>query len=296
MRSIALYTSCTLSCILFLMVTAGCQKEIKGTALINPFRQNPTTKVLPRLIREASGIADSKLNPGNLWVEEDSGNPPFLYLLSHQAEYVKGIYLKGATNRDWEDICLANGPVAGKNYLYVGEIGDNNAVHASSSFYRLEEPSSSLDTVYEYDQLRYQYVDGPRDAEAFLVDPASKDIFIISKRDSLSRIYSLPYPQSTSTMATANFIQELPYNSVVSAAISRDGKEILVKTYLAVYYYQRKNGETIPETLKHPAIKVDYQVEPQGEAISFALDGKGFYTLSEAGFTNAQTLYFYPRK
>ena len=63
-------------------------------------------------IKEASGIADSKMSPGFLWVEVDSGNPPRLYLLSHDALTEKKVYIKGATNRDWEDIALAAGPDA----------------------------------------------------------------------------------------------------------------------------------------------------------------------------------------
>jgi hypothetical protein len=46
---------------------------------------------------EASGIADSRLNPGMLWVQEDSGNPPELHLLSHQGQLLRTIAVPGTT-------------------------------------------------------------------------------------------------------------------------------------------------------------------------------------------------------
>jgi len=82
----------------------------------------------------------------------------------------------------------------------------------------------------------------------------------------------------------------------VGAAISPNGKEILVKTYTNLFYYSRKNNEDISETLKKEYSKIGYIMEPQGEAVAFANNNSGFFTLSEKGFSNAVSLYFYPRK
>src|SRR5580765_1141268 len=69
-----------------------------------PFSNIPELyDIAPGVIDEASGIADSYANPGFLWVELDSGNPPVLHLLKHDGSHGKSIFLKGATNRDWED-------------------------------------------------------------------------------------------------------------------------------------------------------------------------------------------------
>src|SRR4051812_8299638 len=78
---------------------------------------------------EASGIADSKANPGYLWVEQDSGNPPDLPLLQHNGTVLKSIPLAHADNRDWEDMVLSTAPTAGKQYLYIAETGDNLLVY-----------------------------------------------------------------------------------------------------------------------------------------------------------------------
>lgn len=277
--------------------TGSCHKA--GREMQEPvfFDSLPSRFPLAKKIPEASGIADSKKNPGYLWVEEDSGNPPDLSLLSHSGVFLKKIHLKAATNTDWEDIALAKGPRAGIDYLYIADIGDNNATHAQRCFYRLEEPSYQSDTVSGYDKIRYRYADGPRDAEAFLVDDISLDIYIITKRDAASRIYKLAYPYSTTSENIAVMIGELPYNGVVSAAVSGNGKELIVKTYMGLYYYQRGNGETIPKALQTKFYRLPYTLEPQGEAVCFSTTGAtGFFTLSEKGFFSGQQLFFYEKK
>ncbi|MEO5681547.1 MAG: hypothetical protein ABIQ88_02840 [Chitinophagaceae bacterium] len=284
------------SCLAVLVQTAACNKNVTAELDSISYENTPLAYPLTTLVSEASGIADSKINTGYLWVQEDSGNPPQLYLLNHAATTVKKIYIKGAVNRDWEDIALASGPDAAKKYLYIAEIGDNDAIHTSSSFYRLEEPAAATDTVRAYDIINFTYADGPRDAEAFLVDDLTKDIYIISKREAQSRVYRISYPYSTTVMNTAVFVQTLPYNAVVSAAAGNDGKSIIIKTYQALYYYSRIAGETMAQTLQKEFKNLGYQLEPQGESVGFALDNSGFYTLSEKGPVSSQSLYFYKKK
>ncbi|MET0465078.1 MAG: hypothetical protein ABW007_18075 [Chitinophagaceae bacterium] len=261
------------------------------------FEDTPVSHtVKPGKIDEASGIADSKSHPGYLWVQEDSGNPADIYLLSHTGEYHKKIKVTGATNRDWEDMVLSSGPEAGKNYIYLGDIGSNKQSASKYFFYRFPEPALNADTVHQVDKITYQYPDGGHDAEAFLVDHQTKDIYVITKRDKPSAIYRIPYPQSTTGMNAAQLVGKLNFNGVVSAALSPDGKEILLKTYTGVLYWKRKTGQTIAQALLTEPAQVAYQLEPQGEAICFKNDNAGFFTLSEKpAFMKKVNLNFYKR-
>src|SRR4051812_23820203 len=172
-----------------------------------PFEKIPVqSAVVPGVIDEASGIADSYSNPGFLWVELDSGNPPVLHLLKHDGTHGDSVYIKGAINRDWEDIALSGGPLDGIKYLYVAEIGDNALAYSSYSIYRFAEPSSSTDTVSNFDKIDFKYPDGRHDAEAMVVDAVTKDIYIITKRDQFSKVFKLPYPQKISSTNTASFV------------------------------------------------------------------------------------------
>ena len=137
----------------------------------------PTKKAVQPLINEASGIADSKRNKGYLWVQEDSGNPAQLYLLGHDGIVKKTIQIAGTRNIDWEDMVLAGGDI------YLGDIGDNFRINTSGTIYKFPEPSMTVDTVNNVETIRFYYPDGSHDAEAFLVDPLTKDIFIITKKE-----------------------------------------------------------------------------------------------------------------
>jgi hypothetical protein len=71
---------------------------------------------------------------------------------------------------------------------------------------------------------------------------------------------------------------------------------VLLKNYNEIYYWKRNSNEPILEVLKRKPIKIDYDREPQGEAIAWKLDGSGFYTLSESKLIVGGNLYFYKRK
>lgn len=244
---------------------------------------------------EASGIADSKANPGFLWVEQDSGNPPDLTLLQHNGVVLKSVHLANTENRDWEDMALAPGPVAGKQYLYIAETGDNLLRYDDYAIYRLEEPAAATDTVQQVDRISFLYPDGSHNAEAILVDPGTKDIYIITKTDLHSKLFRLTYPYSTVEMNKAVEVGTLPYNYVVSAALAPNGHELVLKTYGNIYEYPRVPGETFVQTLSKPYISLPYQQEPQGEAIVFDNNDSGYYTLSEKGLASSVNLYFYKR-
>jgi hypothetical protein len=288
--------SLILTYILFPLMTGLIACKQNSTAPVTGFTATPREYLVsdPKLI-EASGIADSKANPGYLWVEQDSGNPPEVSLLQHNGKWLKNIHLAHVVNRDWEDLVLSNGPKPGIKYLYIAETGDNLLVHPDYAIYRFEEPLAATDTVQYIDKIAFFYPDGSHNTEAILVDPGSKDIYIITKTDLKSKIFKLAYPYSTTIMNKVEEVGSLPYNYVVSAAISPAGNGILVKTYDAIYYYPHKPGESLLQSLNKKPVSLPYQQEPQGEAIVFANNDSGFYTLSEKALASEVKLYFYNR-
>ena len=266
-----------------------CKKSLAATSQVS-FETKPESKKVTPVINETSGIADSKKNPGHLWAQEDSGNPPQLYLLSHEGKVAKTVYIKGSINRDWEDMVLAG------DDLYIADIGDNNKAYPDYTIYQFPEPSYATDTIHHFNTIKFMYADGARDAEAFLVDPITKDIFVITKSDNPSRIYKIASPYYTSGVNTATVVGNLTLGGVVSAALSMDRKEIIVKTYVGLNYYSVRDNESIDAALKKRPVIIPYQLEPQGEAVTFAKNNSGYFTLSEKGIANAVMLHFYRRK
>jgi hypothetical protein len=210
-----------------------------------------------------------------------------LYLLGHDGHVLKTIYIKGAINRDWEDMARID------DTIYLADIGDNNLDLSDHTIYQFAEPAASTDTITTFNTIHFAYPDGAHDAEAFLVEPTTKDIYIITKRDASSKIYKLSFPYGADTV---RLVGTLNYKEVVSAAMDQEGREIIIKTYTALYYYTRSQKETIEEALAKSYTALPYIPEPKGEAVTFANDNTGFYTLSEIGLAATVNLYFYPRE
>lgn len=283
--------------ICLLMLLSACQVETIENLSEPGFQDVPVINpVIAGFIDEASGIAHSHADNGSLWVQQDSGNPPELTLISQAGKFLKKVAIKNATNRDWEDLAISKDAASGKDFIYLADIGDNNQTATSYFIYRFQEPDENATEVNNAEKFTFKYSDGSHDAEAILVDNLTHDIYIITKRGLNSRIYILPSPQSTSSENTASYVGSLNYTGVTSAAMSADGKEIIVKTYTNLYYYKRKAHETIAEAIQKAAVSLSYTMEPQGEAVCFKNDNSGFFTISEKGLAPFVDLRFYKRK
>ena len=254
--------------------------------------------ITPGQIDEASGMVASRSMPGNLWVQQDSGNPTDIALLNQDGT-VKGKMSLPAPvdNRNWEDMGIGPGPQDGTNYIYLADTGDNNLQYPFYLIYRFPEPKSLTEPVTKAERMFFKYPDGSHDAEAILVDPQTKDIWIITKRETKVRLYRFAYPQNINDVTTVQDYGELPFSVVTGAAISSDGNEILVRTYTNIYYWKRQNNEPIAETLqRREGRAVPYRLEPQGEAVCFDKDDKGYFTLSERNNAASVSLYYYAKK
>ncbi|WP_077923942.1 PE-PGRS family protein [Spirosoma sp. 209] len=279
---------------ILLMTTCTPEKGLDPTFTVETVPQR--VPIEPGLIDEASGIADSQTMNGYLWVEEDSGNPSQLNLLSHAGKLIGRIHIPGVMNRDWEDLAIGPGPQSGVSYLYVADIGDNAGGNAENYIYRLAEPTSLTAMVSSVDRIAFRYADGPHDAETLLLDPLTRDLWIVTKAADKARLYQLAYPQTTASVSTATFRGEVPLSLVTSGSISPDGTDIVLKTYVGIAYWRRttKEGLDAVLTTQQPR-SLPYLIEPQGEAIGFDKAGNGFFTLSERGNAASVTLNYYKR-
>lgn len=280
-----------------LLVVSSCKLAVPGVAIAQ-FSSDPTITPVPvGQIDEASGMADSRSQPGNVWVQQDGGSPPELALLGYDGQLKGKIAIPNSTNRDWEELATGPGPKEGVNYLYIGEIGDNNAQYDTYRIYRLPEPTNLQTPVTQVERINFRYPDGSRDAEAMFVDPQTKDIYVITKREPNVRLYRLAYPQNINEVTIAQAYGELPLSFVTGAAISPDGSEIAVRTYTAITYWKRNANQTIADALQNGNSRpLPYRQEPQGEAICFDKDGKGYFTISEKANASSVNLFYYARK
>lgn len=250
---------------------------------------------------ETSGIVVSRSKPDLIWAHNDSGDKSKLFLIDFNGRNKGSFNIKNAKNRDWEDIAIGPGPEKDINYIYVADIGDNKAKHEIKYIYRFKEPNLNnlsfpvKSNIRKVDKISFQYPDGERDAETLIVDPYTKDIYVVSKREAAVNIYLAPYPQSLSEVITLEHVGTIDVQQVVSGDISADGKEVLIKSYSDVYYWSRKDREPIAQTLKRTPKRLPYLIESQGEAISWKVDGSGYFTVSEKEGKEMPKVYFYKR-
>jgi hypothetical protein len=250
-------------------------------------------------ITEASGIAASISNPGLLWIQNDSGNPAEIFLVDKELNVKLTVNFPRLVNRDWEDIAVGPGPDSSRNYIYIGEIGDNFAQYQEKRIYRFEEPQVGKDAVLSIDSVDIITVQLPKarkDTEALMIEPKTRDLFIVSKRENPVVVYKIPFPQATDSTITADSVTTLPFGQICGGDFSGDGKEILLKNYQNVFYWKLKKNESVEQAFRREATILPYEEEPQGEAITFARDGSGYFTISEIVKDEKTYLMFYRRQ
>ena len=280
--------------VLSLLIFASCQPERREESGLFSFGKALGTNKNNKL-EEASGLAASRRYPGSVWTHNDSGHPAELFLLDSTAKTIGTVHLEETNNRDCEDMAIGPGP-DGTPWIFLGDIGDNNARHELKRIYCLPEPS--LDQPHDVPVARTLYVrlpDRRRDTEALMIDPLTRNLYLVSKREMPVTIYEISYPYNRDTL-DAVITGTLPLIQVVAADISEDGTEILIKTYASIYYWKRDSAESVPGALKKPFTELAYEPEPQGEAVAWAIDGSGYYTLGENARGKRAKLYFYKRK
>ena len=267
--------------------------------------------VLATSVIEASGLAASRQNPDVLWTHDDSGGDNVVFALNTSGTLL-GTYGVGVGSvSDAEDIAIGPGPTPDVDYIYFGDIGDNNSVRSYIVVKRVPEPVVDAGQAYVSttltgaETIKLQYPTGVhapalKDTECLFVD-TNKDIYIVTKRMSPNKVYRAAYPQSTSAINTMEYVATLPASTglywITAGDLSADGAWLVVRNdqgtdYANVWY--RAPGTTIAETLSDTPCVVRLHAEPQGEAIAWHPDGEGFYTVSEA-HSSSEPLWFYPR-
>jgi hypothetical protein len=257
------------------------------------------------LNNETSGMAPSSKYPGIYYIHNDSGDIPRFFAVTPEG-HLKGIYNYNAVNirpfiiRDCEDIAVGAGPAADKSYVYVADIGDNASNRSSICLYRIPEPGipSDVDSVIntEAGTLYLNYPDGPKDAETLMIDPLEKLFYIVTKRHANVSVYTAPLNFKNKDTITLTKRCDLhfkglqPFKWIVSGDISKDGLHVLLKSYSRVYYWRRQGTEPLWETLQRKPLQPAYEQEKLGEAISFAPNGRSYYTVSEG---KKQPIYHY---
>ena len=271
------------------------------TSPTRPCRRFDGGKIIGTLkapVVEASGLAASKQNQGVLWAHNDSGHASELYAVRLDGTPVGTFFLSESESIDWEDVAIGPGPIDGQDYLYVADLGANKKPRDIFTVYRVPEPKLDLEApalarteLEGVSPLHFQYADGEsHDAETIMIDPVTGDLILVTKSfTGKSTVFRAHPPDAASTPEVLERLLDLTIvkderrgsAQVTGGDISRDGSQILIRTYTDIYWWERLDGFSIADALRGPRCTVSILEEPQGEAIGFAPDGRSYFTVSE---------------
>ena len=278
----------------------ACSNSVSGEPE-NLALQRSVAQITDPELAEISGITASTRIKDHFWVINDSGNKPELYLINPVGQRVGELTVAGVKNYDWED--LAGIHINGQPYLLIADIGDNFAqrdilyLHFVAELAIQEWPKERI--VQPNFSIPFVYEDGARDAEAIAVDPATNQIFILTKRDSSPRLYTVPLDTS-GRQVTAHLVATLdqhpkpslgdiisdprfgPYRySPTAMAFSPAGDKAAVLGYHQLFLYQRDSNQSWPEAFaRSPRVLWQHNLK-QAEAATFTVDGNSVLVTSE---------------
>jgi hypothetical protein len=244
-----------------------------------------------RNLKESSGVAMSREEPGLLYTIDDSGNRPTLFAFDTTGADRGTWIIANATNRDWEAIAVA--PCGAQSCVYIGDVGDNRGVATEHHIYRFAEPKTPNDSL-RAESLQFTYPDGAHDVEAMFVTP-SADIYLVTKRP-LTRggnrlrpalVYALPASVWKNGGRTeASLVDSLPIIPgaeplmlITDASMSPDGKLLAVRTYTQTYIFPADPATgRVDHTAKHVVCDVAPLGESQGEGVTWVGTGRLAFT------------------
>ncbi len=241
-------------------------------------------KITDSRLTESSGIAPSRVRPGVFYTHNDSGDTARFFAFTLDNPKLEEFDVENAEARDWEDVATAT--VKGKSYVYCGDIGDNKEKRKAIHIYRVPEPKSGGGKVAADQDLELAYPDGAHNAETLLVQPETGDITIVIKsQNKTSGVYFLPAPRRSGSFELKKIGEidlELalsPARLITGGAISADSKHLVLRTYLAAYEFEvpARFNDWVRSKPRVVALNHD----PQGEGITYRLDGKCLVTTSE---------------
>lgn len=238
-----------------------------------------------------------------IWTLNDSGNEGVIYALNFSGELLAAYEVRGAENRDWED--LATGPcleeAAPSSCLYIADTGDNNGTRESVRIYVIPEPVVAPEqgpavrqTHQRAREIRVRYPGGHPDVEAMAVEPDGTVLLVTKGRRGNVQVYRIRRSEMTDGSVTATLAGTIGFapqralgRTPTGAAVAPRGDRLVIRTYTELFFYRLLDDGGL-ELEGEPCFIGP--IEPQGEGVDF-LDERAVLLTSEARVGRPGTIY-----
>lgn len=245
-----------------------------------------------KTMKEISGLAASRQTPGYLWAHGDENTGDNRKIIAIQPDgtlaMTVNITTPNTTRDDWEDI--ATGIYDGKNYVFIGAIGDNDlAFNDQYYIFYFEEPAISSGTQnVTVNTIRFGYPDNTaHNTETLMYDNVEQMFYIADKVDGVCHLYKLPFSTTYGTgVQRLTEVCALGNGSKFKLAnggdITPDGHWMAIKNEEYILLWERQGAESLSATAqRNPMQVMAYQKEEQGESLAWLNDSL-FYTTSDS--------------
>ena len=195
---------------------------------------------MPSNLEENSGI--QYYGGNSIWVVEDNGNKDEIYKVNFVGKIIDDFEVKNAKNNDWEDLAKDN-----KGNLYIGDFGNNGNNKKELTVYKLSNPEVEKGDKIDAEKIKFNYPeqkDYPPKKSQFYYDTEAffhwgNSLYLITKNrtrpyDGKAMIYKVPDTKGeyeAQLVGTLFLCNNQNTCSVTSAAISSDGKTIVLLSY-----------------------------------------------------------------
>ncbi|MDG2128299.1 MAG: hypothetical protein P8K08_09930 [Fuerstiella sp.] len=252
-------------------------------------------------IDESSGLAISYANPDAVWVHNDSGSKPQLFLVGLDGVTQAVVDIAHVKADDWEDMCSFQ--IDGASWLLIGDVGDNlhrrgkGSGHSACKLYLLKEPvipakpdsaaskqSPTRVSAEVSSTITFDYPDGPADCEGVAVDVERKEILLLTKNLLPHRCVLYKLQLNTMDVRQKVFAKRIasPFVCLATALdISPDGRTMAICTMFNGLKVTRTDEQTWTEAFDGAVTAFSLPLRKQGETICFDTTGKWLYVNSE---------------
>ena len=174
-----------------------------------PAQLSLETITLPKKIDETSGLEYFR---GHFITHNDSGGQPKLYSFTSEGDLLKSYKIKGAINRDWEELA------ADKNYIYICDTGNNYGTRKDLKIYKVDKDFILIDSIlirYKKQKSFERNSKNRYDAEAIASVDSVLLLFSKDRKRLTTQVYSIPKTTSNSILEP---IAEFKVDALITAA------------------------------------------------------------------------------
>lgn len=256
---------------------------------------------LPVKLKENSGLAN--YGDGTVWLIEDSGNKAEIYQVDLRGQLLKSISVKGASNKDWEDLAQDS-----EGHLYIADTGNNANKRKDLTIYKLSNPTNEKGNKTNAQKITFHYPEQSKfppkkeelfyDAEALFYQKGY--LFLITKNRAKpfsgeALVYKIPAKKGNYDAERIGKLVTCADENrckVSAADISPDGKTVVLLGYGILWIYTNFEEENFT---KGDMRTIDLKTASQLESISFLNDSTLLLSDEKTGIRGGN-LYSYTLK